>query len=75
MCRCGGNACDPNAPEYGKKWKGENNAGCLCKGITQSCDCSSATATPPRKIGCYTTVMTNGIPTYKTGNSVFRKVC
>jgi len=55
-CMCQpNNACNPNSPEYGKQWKGENNAGCGSKGVTIKCDCESLSPSPAPKIGCYTT--------------------
>jgi hypothetical protein len=77
VCRCPvNNACDPNAPEYGKPWKGENNAGCNgCKGKTPSCDCDPPPPPKPVKYGCYTSVGGHGTASYKVGSSASRKVC
>lgn len=76
VCRCPvNNACDPNAPEYGKPWKGENNAGCCCKGKTVSCDCNPPAPPAPVKYGCFTSVGGQGTKTYKIGSSTSRKVC
>lgn len=69
------NACDPNAPEYGKPWKGENNAGCGCKGRTISCDCPETTPSPPLKLGCYVSVNAGGQKSYRVGSSISRRVC
>lgn len=76
VCRCNqNNACDPNAPEYGKPWKGENNAGCGCKGLTTNCDCEPTPKPVPVKVGCFTTVGGQGPKSYKVGSSASRKVC
>jgi len=76
VCRCPvNNACDPNAPEYGRPWKGENNAGCGCKGKTPSCDCDPPPPSTPVKYGCYTSVGDHGTASYKVGSSASRKVC
>lgn len=77
VCKCPvNNACDPNAPEYGKPWKGENNAGCNgCKGKTPSCDCEPPPAPVPVKYGCYSSINGYGTASYKVGSSASRKVC
>lgn len=77
VCKCPvNNACDPNAPEYGKPWKGQNNAGCMgCKGKTPSCDCDPPPAPTPVKYGCYSSVGGQGSVSYKVGSSISRKVC
>jgi len=76
ICRCPvNNACDPNAPEYGKPWKGQNNAGCGCKGQTVNCDCDPPPVPKPVKYGCYTSVGGNGVKSYRVGSSASRKVC
>lgn len=77
VCKCPvNNSCDPNAPEYGKPWKGQNNAGCMgCKGKTPSCDCDQPTPPTPIKQGCFASVGGQGGATYKIGSSVSRKVC
>lgn len=76
VCKCPvNNACDPNAPEYEKPWKGENNAGCGCKGKTQSCDCNPPPSPESVKSGCYTSVNGRGTASYKVGSSASRKVC
>ena len=76
VCNCNqNNACDPNAPEYGKPWKGPNNSGCGCKGLTTNCDCAPPPKPVPVKIGCFTTVGGQGPKSYKVGSSASRKVC
>lgn len=40
MCCCTGNV-SAEAPEYGKRFKSENNTGCGCGGGSSSCDTPS----------------------------------
>lgn len=79
ICGCCGlsNACDPNAPEYGKGYKGKNNAGCGCCKGDPVCDCDqSSTPTTPPKLGCVTRVKNGGITRYTRGGSnASRRVC
>lgn len=78
VCKCKPNYCDPNAPEYGKPWKPANNSGCsTCHRncLPQSCDCTTTTPSPPPKTGCYTSIKTGGIRSYKVGQFISRKVC
>jgi len=79
ICKCGKpNYCDPNAPEYGKPWKPANNAGCVSchkNCVPQPCDCETATPSPPPKKGCYTSMRSGGIRSYKVGQFLSRKVC
>lgn len=78
ICRCKPNHCDPNAPEYGKPWKPANNSGCVAchrNCVPQPCDCESTTPTPPPKTGCYTSMRSGGIKSYKVGQFLSRKVC
>ena len=69
------NACDPNAPEYGKPWKGENNAGCGSKGATVNCDCSQPSPTPPPKLGCFVSEKSCSSSTTKVCQTISRRVC
>jgi hypothetical protein len=80
VCLCGKpNYCDKNAPEYGKPWKPANNAGCVgchnknCK--PQSCDCDNPEPAKPVKTGCYTSMKSGSVKSYKVGQSISRKVC
>ncbi len=75
-CRCHpNNACNPQAPEYGKPWKGQNNAGCGSKGMTVDCDCTQPTPDNPPKIGCYTTTKTCSQTSRVFCQQINRKVC
>lgn len=69
------NACDPNAPEYGKPHKPANNAGCCCKGENWTCDCDTTPPSPPPKLGCYVKVVPNGGSGVKVCSRVSRTVC
>lgn len=77
ICGCCGlsNACDPNAPEYGKGYKGKNNAGCGCCKGDPVCDCQQPTPSTPPKLGCVTRVKNGGITRYVRGYNTSRKVC
>lgn len=77
VCRCNiNNACDPQAPEYGKGWKAKNNAGCCKKSDwVLNCDCDPPATTPPRKVGCYTSLKTVRNVTYRAGGSGSYKTC
>lgn len=79
VCKCGKpNYCDPNAPEYGKPWKPANNSGCVAchrNCLPQSCDCESTTPTTPPKTGCYTSLRTGAVRSYRVGQFLSRKVC
>lgn len=76
-CRCpSNNACDPNAPEYGKIYKPQNNAGCCCKGSRPiSCDCDPPAPTPPPRLGCYTRVKTGSLARVRSGGVTAIRVC
>ena len=76
MCRCHpNNACNPQAPEYGKPWKGENNAGCGSKGITVDCDCTPTTPSPSPNLGCYVTTKSCSSTSRVFCQNISRKVC
>lgn len=76
ICRCPmNNACDKNAPEYGKIYKPQNNAGCCCKGKPLSCKCDPPPAPTPPKAVCHSSVTTGGYRTYVVGGNISRKVC
>lgn len=76
ICRCGNNACDPNAPEYGKGWKGQNNAGCCSKGAKSSCNCSNLISNPViNKIGCFSKTKCKTMINYKSGSTNSLKSC
>lgn len=76
ICRCGNNACDPNSPEYGKRWKGENNAGCCSKGTASSCNCSNSTSDRiTNKIGCFSETKCKTVINYKSGSTNYLKSC
>jgi hypothetical protein len=70
-----GNACDPNAPEYGKGHKGSNNAGRGSKGKDIDCTCPDTTPTPAPKNGCYVKVVKYGNTGVKICSKVSRTVC
>ena len=75
-CRCHpNNACNPQAPEYGKPWKGPNNAGCGSKGVTVDCECNPPTPTPIPKTGCYVTTNTCLQSSRVFCQNISRKVC
>jgi hypothetical protein len=77
-CGCNkNNACDPNAPEYQKGYKGNNNAGCGCKGCGSIpvCGCNPPEPTPRPKLGCYTKVSGSGAARYSRTYGASRKVC
>lgn len=69
------NACDPNAPEYGKPWKGENNAGCGSKGATVNCDCNPQPPVPAPKLGCFVSTSSCQGSSTKICQTVSRRVC
>lgn len=73
------NYCIPGSPEYQKPWKPANNGGCVsCKHTNcqpRSCDCAQPEPAPAPKIGCYTTINSNGITSYKVGSRTSRRVC
>lgn len=76
ICRCNqNNACDPNAPEYGKPWKGENNAGCGSKGMTVDCECTQPEKPAPIKKGCYASTTICSKICRVVGSLISRKVC
>ena len=76
MCRCHpNNACNPQSPEYGKPWKGENNAGFGSKGITVDCECNSPEPTPPLKLGCYINTTSCSTTSRVFCQNINRKVC
>ena len=76
ICLCNqNNACDPNAPEYGKPWKGQNNAGCGCKGMTVDCSCTPPEKPAPVKRGCYSTTSVCNKICRAVGSLISRKVC
>lgn len=41
MACCNDNATNPNAPEYQKPWKPENNSGCGCNASPSTISCTS----------------------------------
>jgi hypothetical protein len=70
------NACTPGAPEYGKPWKGANNAGCNgCKGKNPKCGCEEQPIEHPRKFGCFSSVKTGGNKTYTVSQGTRYKSC
>jgi hypothetical protein len=69
------NACDPQAPEYGKPHKPANNAGCCCKGENWDCECDDTPPSPPPKLGCYVKVVPNGGSSIKVCSRASRTVC
>jgi|694.fasta_scaffold10665_18 hypothetical protein len=76
VCKCNpNNACDPNAPEYGKPWKGQNNAGCGSKGVTVDCSCSPQEEPVAVKRGCYTSSTICSKICRTIGSLISRKVC
>lgn len=76
MCGCQtNNACDPNAPEYGKGYKPQNNAGCCGKGAPRTCGCGQTTPTTRPKLGCFTSVKSGNLARYRNGYNTSRKVC
>lgn len=76
ICLCNqNNACDPNAPEYGKPWKGQNNAGCGSKGMTVDCSCAPPEKPAPVKRGCYSTSSVCNKICRIVGSLISRKVC
>jgi hypothetical protein len=76
MCRCHpNNACNPQSPEYGKPWRGENNAGCGSKGITVDCECNSPEPTPAPKLGCYINTKSCSNTSRVFCQNINRKVC
>lgn len=77
MCGCnsGRNDCDPNAPEYGKGYKPQNNGGCCGPGKARTCECKGTEPTPRKKLGCYTTVRGGSLARYRNGYNTSRKVC
>ena len=75
-CKCmQNNACDPNAPEYGKAWKGENNAGCGSKGVTVDCECKGQEQPAPVKSGCFITTNACDSISKTVCSTVSRRVC
>ena len=75
-CRCHpNNACNPDSPEYGKPWKGENNAGCGSKGMTVDCDCNPPEPKPTPKMGCYVATRSCSTGSTRVCQSVSRRVC
>lgn len=79
-CTCNKpNYCDPNAPEYGKPWKPKNNAGCIaCHSNCEprSCSCDQTQPAPPPKLGCYTSVRSGTVKSYRNGRAIItRKTC
>ena len=75
-CKCHpNNACNPNSPEYGKPWKGENNAGCGSKGMTVDCDCIQPEPKPIPKMGCYVATKSCATGSTRICQSASRRVC
>jgi hypothetical protein len=42
-CGCNRNCEDPQAPEYGKCWKSQNNSGCGCNAKKSDCETTAST--------------------------------
>lgn len=75
-CKCHpNNACNPNSPEYGKPWKGENNAGAGSKGITVDCNCEQPEPKPESKMGCYVATKSCSSGSTRVCQNVSRRVC